>query len=485
MLTLRTAEVRAGLGLRSPAWVWGLVSTAIGLATLGRQAFSWDEAVTAGAAQRSLPRLTGMLGHTDVPLALYYLLMHGWLWIAHTARIPAYEAWLRLPSVAGAVLTVAGVCWLAEHWYGRPEAWAAGGLACVAPMMTFYAQDARPYALAVAAVVLSVVFLVHACEAPSGRRVLLYASCVVAAVALQMFAAFALLAHVLYVPRSQRRTFVPAWLMALTATASIGWLGHRQVSEIGWIPPLSLIGAGRVVLHLAGGIGVAVGLALVVVSTSRQGRWPSRTTVFLLAWATTPPVLLIVGAAVTPDLVARYAISTVPAVAILLGRAAVRGTHTVRLLVGATLVAAAITSTVQAVAPYKYEDYRAAADAIGDSGASNASLVFLPSSGRAGFAPYAALEPDLAPLADAALAPGGTPVLTTRIDGRDASPGVVAEQLAQYRTLYLIGDSLPTARRSLRGATDRAQEAALATLTPVAVRRFGQITVTEFRRRTG
>ncbi len=461
--------------------MWSAASLLFASAAVWRQSLSWDEAVTAGAAERSLPRLAGMLGHTDIPLAAYYLFMHSWVQLAGVFGLPIDEVWLRLPSVLGAAATVAGVCVLTEHWYDRPTAWLAGAISCTAPMLTFYAQDARPYALATAAVVWSTVLMVRCAEQPSRSGIASYAAVAAAAVALQLFVSLALLAHLLYVPRSRRQLFVLAWTPAVALAICLAVLGHRQASEISWIPPLTALGVGHVLMHLVGGAATAIGLLVVSGLLLAERRPPGRPTKFLLAWALLPPVLLVIGAAVTPDLVARYGISAVPALAILLARAAIRGSRRVCLIVCATMIGAAATSVVQVSMPYKYEDYRAAADAIGDAGTTASSVVFLPASSRAGFAPYSRMESDLSGLADAALSAGGAPLGTDQIAGVEGAPSATATRLARYRTLFLVGDRLEQARHSLHGAEDRAQEMVLAHCAVVSTRQFGQIAVTQFR----
>ena len=108
---ITVARSRAGSG-----WRWTSATTTRGaiaamaltagltLPTLGRQALSWDEAVSASSAQRSLPHLAQMLTHTDAPLGFYYFLLHGWTGVGQAFDVSADNAWwLRLPSAMAAV----------------------------------------------------------------------------------------------------------------------------------------------------------------------------------------------------------------------------------------------------------------------------------------------------------------------------------------------------------------------------------------------
>ena len=61
--------------------------------------------------------------------------------------ISATAFWLRLPSALADIGSVAVVVLLLIRCFDRRIAAVAGIVLAVHPMMTFYAQDARPYAL--------------------------------------------------------------------------------------------------------------------------------------------------------------------------------------------------------------------------------------------------------------------------------------------------------------------------------------------------
>ena len=137
MLALRPTRVWAVGGL-------ALVAT---LSALGRQPLSWDEAVTFSAAQRSPSRLLGLLGNTDATVGLYYFAMHGWLQITHAVGLPTAEWVLRLPRAMALIAASVSLVRLLQAWYSVSTSVLAGALLAVFPLATFYAQDARPYAL--------------------------------------------------------------------------------------------------------------------------------------------------------------------------------------------------------------------------------------------------------------------------------------------------------------------------------------------------
>jgi hypothetical protein len=107
--------------------------------------------------------------------------------------------------------------------------------------------------------------------------------------------------------------------------------------------------------------------------------------------------------------------------------------------------------------------------------------MFLPISSRAGFQPYQALEPDLRRVADPAVAPGS---LTSgdRIGGADRAPGALTGAFAGAPMIFVLGDNVPTAVRTLRGAADQAQLAALRAYRVVRTIRSGDLYLTVYQR---
>ncbi len=190
------------------------------LVTLGRQPLSWDEAVTLGAAERSPGQLLRMLGHTDAPLGLYYFLMQGWLAIGDALGVGTAAWWLRLPSALAAIAAVGVLVVLVSRWFGPVAALVAGVLLAVHPMLTFYAQDARPYALVTLAFLLSTVALLRALESLTWQRLSVYALAVVGCLYLHLFVGYAFGAHLLLVLRggAAQRSRTALWRWALVAS---------------------------------------------------------------------------------------------------------------------------------------------------------------------------------------------------------------------------------------------------------------------------
>ncbi|WP_346164946.1 glycosyltransferase family 39 protein [Streptomyces graminearus] len=131
---------------------------ALGLWGVDRGGMWRDEAVTFQVAGRTVPQIWRLVHGVDAVHGLYYLLMHAVL------AVHADEVVLRLPSVAGAVLTTALVAEVGAR-LARPRVglW-AGLLYAVNPMVGHYAQEGRSYALVAAGVMGATLLLLRGVE---------------------------------------------------------------------------------------------------------------------------------------------------------------------------------------------------------------------------------------------------------------------------------------------------------------------------------
>lgn len=421
-----------------------LLAAAVVLPTLGRQPLSWDEAVTRGAASRSVPVLGQLLHRTDAPLGLYYLLMHGWLDVVRALGAAPTEGWLRFPSAVGAVLVVAFTVLVARELIGPSAALATGLLLAVHPLLTFYAQDARPYTLAAAAVAAATLVLLRALERPTVIRVVGYALLAVLACYLHLFAVLALLAHaVLVVRRGGDRRWVWVAVAIAAAVSPLVLVAARQTGEIGWIPRPSVASVLSVSTHIQGGIALTVVLGLLgVVAVRRRSPGTSgRTVLFVAAWTLLPLLLLVLADFATPVLVARYALVAVPGSAIVAGMWVRRVGGRAAVALGAVVVlVAAVTTGVQLARPYKYENYRAAVDEVGDHSVRGDGVLFSPASARAGFDVYVGTEPELSGLRDAALRPDGQPARSDHIGGVELPPSQLRHAVGDLHRVFVVGD---------------------------------------------
>ncbi|MCC9309633.1 glycosyltransferase family 39 protein [Kitasatospora sp. RB6PN24] len=153
----------------SPAWRSAL-ATAAGPAVLalvlccygiGDRQLWRDEHASWWAAQLTWSQLGDLISHMDLVLAPYYALLHLW-----TGVFGDSEAALRLPSAFAVTGAAAGVALLGRRLFNPRLGVLAGLLFAVCPAITWYGQDARPYAFAVLAAVLSTLTLVRMVQSP-------------------------------------------------------------------------------------------------------------------------------------------------------------------------------------------------------------------------------------------------------------------------------------------------------------------------------
>jgi hypothetical protein len=187
-----------------------------------------------------------------------------------------------------------------------------------------------------------------------------------------------------------------------------------------------------------------------------------------------PPLGLLVLSFGQPMLVPRYAIASVPAVVVgaVLLVSRLRGARAA--VVYTLLIASGVVLTVvQTDQPYKYEDFRGAAAMIVRTAHPGDGLLYQPSSSRVGLVPY--LDSDRRTgVVPADLA------LTSATSLRDGPVIGGAERPcpAEPARVYLVGSS-PTAT-----GHDPAVDDLRADYDRVWQRRFGDVTVTLYRRDT-
>jgi mannosyltransferase len=300
-------------------------AAALRFATLGAQAYHHDEIVTASRVLRAdFVHAMEAVGFSESAPPLYYAL--AWLWTQVTGT---GEVGLRsLSAVAGAA-TVPVAYLLGAELRGRRTGIAAAALVAVHPMLLWYSQEARAYALFALLTALSLLYFLRALrpgDAPvvrgrygysttgTSRDVVLWGVFSALALATHYFALFPVAAEALWLLWRGRRAALPG--LGIVAGAglllaplaihqmSMGhaeWigaygLGHRLwgsgitflLGETGEViarpahPPLALLPAGLAVAAVAA-------IALRGESTERRAAWP----LLVIAAATvTAPVAL-------------------------------------------------------------------------------------------------------------------------------------------------------------------------------------------------
>ncbi|MBO0804893.1 MAG: glycosyltransferase family 39 protein, partial [Nocardiopsaceae bacterium] len=175
------------------------VTLAVMLSGITSSSYWGDETATISAVSRPLPRLIAMLGHVDVVHGLYYLLIWPIAQVAGTSELV-----MRLPSAVAMAAAALGIAAIGRR-LSSPLAGLLAGLAFAAePVVSLWGQDARPYAMTVAAAVLASWLLLPVLERPGAARLAAYAASVALLGYLSLTCLLLVAAHAVTVGRAWR-----------------------------------------------------------------------------------------------------------------------------------------------------------------------------------------------------------------------------------------------------------------------------------------
>jgi hypothetical protein len=158
----RLRRERRGAGLGGLT----LGAAVLRFATLGRQSFDHDEAVTAGRVLHpSLWHTLSVLPGSERTPPLYYAL--GWGW---SRLFGVHEAGLRSLSALAGTLAVPLIFASGRRLVSARAGLAAALLAAVSPMLVYNGQDARAYSLGILLIALELLLFARALERPAAGR---------------------------------------------------------------------------------------------------------------------------------------------------------------------------------------------------------------------------------------------------------------------------------------------------------------------------
>ncbi len=138
-----------------------IVAAVLCLLEISSRSLGFDEAATVTIAAQHGSALGSAIAHDGGNMSGYYLLEH-----LVIGALGNSEFVVRLPSVLGAVATVALVGAIALRLFGHRAAFAAGFLAAVSLPLVFWGQSARGYVLMVAFVTAAFLVLITLVEPP-------------------------------------------------------------------------------------------------------------------------------------------------------------------------------------------------------------------------------------------------------------------------------------------------------------------------------
>jgi len=258
----------AGTGTRDgravAAWWLPVALVAAVMAVLGvwdlarHNAMGNDEVASRYAAMLSLGQLFHLLSHLDAVHGFYYLLLHGWIAVAgSTATV------IRVPSVVFTAVAAGLIVIIGRRLTGSALAGLFAGLImALSPIISFYAQTARSYALVFCCVVATTLALLRALDAeaggsaPSGerppqtppdagqrltRRWVLYGALVTVGGYLNELFLLVLAAHAVTVLLTRYgRPAVKRWLVSAAVGSALVLpviaLSVKERAAVGWIP---------------------------------------------------------------------------------------------------------------------------------------------------------------------------------------------------------------------------------------------------------
>lgn len=303
--------------------------------------------------------LTTTTGSTNAVEAVYYALLHFWIGIAGTS-----EAALRLPSAVAMALAVWAASKTAGDAVGTRAAAIAGFVMIALPGVARYAQEARPYAFAVAGVAVSTFMLFRGVTRNERRWWVGYAASLVVVGyfhLLSMLVVPGQLVAMLFIGPRQWRGFALAAVAACLAVLPVAVLGFAQRGQIGWISLAQFDYLWTGLSVLTGSLAVTACLAILVVASHGDRRLMA----LGLPTALATPVLLWILGMLTPLYLARYLLGAAAGIAILVA-AACSTMRTARVLaLAAILVGLVLPIQIDYRGPAAHnQDYRGAAELV-------------------------------------------------------------------------------------------------------------------------
>jgi mannosyltransferase len=231
---LRPAPAQAVVALTALAAV-------VRFATLDAQGFWLDEAATVHLVRMDLGGMLDRLSESESTPPLYYLL--AWLW----AKVfGSGEVGIRMLSALIGTAFVPAAYAAAAELCSRRVGIAVAALAAVSPVLVWYSQEARAYALLALLTAVALWAFARVLERPSGRSLAAWAAASALALATHYFAAFLVLPQAAWLaagPGYRRRALpalavVVATALALTPLA----LHQRSLGLASFIASESLLG---------------------------------------------------------------------------------------------------------------------------------------------------------------------------------------------------------------------------------------------------
>jgi hypothetical protein len=214
-----------------------VLAAVLRFATLGQQSLWLDESYSIEGISRSFGGVLDWVGTREGSPPLYFVLAWGWAKVFGTGAVG-----LRALSALAGVATVPLVYAAGAAMASRRAAVVAAAFTAVSPLMVWYSQDARGYALLVALCAASLWFAGRAAAGGSWRWLVAWACAASLALATHFFAGFLVAGELVWlVVTLRRRALLPAAAVTVVQLALLPLaLGGAQHSGTHWIGRLPL-----------------------------------------------------------------------------------------------------------------------------------------------------------------------------------------------------------------------------------------------------
>jgi len=203
--------------------------------TLREQSYWYDEAITVDLVRRPFDAMLGAVPQSESTPPLYYVLAWIWSHIFGTG-----EASLRSLSAVIGTATVPATYAAGREFVSTRSAFVAAALVAVSPLLVWYSQEARAYALLVLLGALSLVPLRRAAASRPAGALAAWALTASAALATHYFAIFLIAAEALWLVYRASHRRAAAKAIAAVAAVAVALAGlaayqARHAEHTAWI----------------------------------------------------------------------------------------------------------------------------------------------------------------------------------------------------------------------------------------------------------
>ncbi len=368
-----------------------LVAALLRFAWIGHQSFWYDESFTVLLAHQSPSGMLGLLPRTELTPPLYYFL--AWPW----ARVFGFgEAGLRSLSALAGVATVPAIYGAGAKLISRRAGLTAAAIASCSPLLIWYSQEARSYAVLLLFATLSLLAFAHArLPQPTPWWLVGWALAASATLATHYYGVLTVVPEgiwLLWVHRRDRRV-----LLAVAAVAALGvgllptalsqrpqasWIAPWRLDlRLEQIAPQYLLGTGargRIWLEVAGAIAVLLAAALLARRAEAAERRGAVVAGAILASGLLLSLVLVLAG--IDELITRNVIVVlIPLIMLISGGLGARRAGRLGLAGVATLCTVGIIASMSVVADPSLQrpDWRALARAMGPLGPAGSDRAIL------------------------------------------------------------------------------------------------------------